>query len=92
MCRLTLNDLTGAELMYRKALALDSHSTQATIGLGSIVYGRQHYAQALDWYEQALRLKPDGADAHYGIALCSDALGNTDRAVQEYEAYLRFSA
>lgn len=87
-CRLTLNDFGGAEVMYQKALGLDPQSTQAQIGLGAIEYGRRHYAQARDWYAQALSLKPDLADAHYGIALCADALGETERAVHEYEAYL----
>jgi Flp pilus assembly protein TadD len=42
-------------------------------------------------YEEAIRLRPDNANAHYNLALALEALGQFVRARQEFEAYLQLS-
>jgi tetratricopeptide (TPR) repeat protein len=40
---------------------------------------------ALESYEQALRLRPNDADAHYGMSFALLRLGELKRGFQEYE-------
>jgi Tfp pilus assembly protein PilF len=40
-------------------------------------------------YQTAVRLSPDYADAHYGMALALKATGRTAEAVAEYREALR---
>jgi Flp pilus assembly protein TadD len=42
-------------------------------------------------YEEAIRLRPDNANAHYNLALTLEALGQIVRARQEFESYLQLA-
>jgi tetratricopeptide (TPR) repeat protein len=44
---------------------------------------------AIGHYEQALRIKPDYAHAHYNLGVALEKLGRTQEAIQHYEQALR---
>ena len=44
----------------------------------------QRYQESKDAYQHAIRLKPDFAEAHYGLGRTYLMLGNRDGAVEEY--------
>lgn len=84
-------DLQGAEQAYRAALALDSASAHALIGIAGVQYRRDNYAEALVLYRRAAEYAPDSPDAHWGLAVTYDALGQAADAVREFEEFLRLA-
>ena len=46
---------------------------------------------AIGHYEQALRLKPDYAEAHYNLGIALDAEGRTREAIAQFEEALRLN-
>jgi tetratricopeptide (TPR) repeat protein len=43
----------------------------------------------MEHWEQALRLKPDFAEAHYNLGLASEKTGQMPEAIEHYEQALR---
>lgn len=41
---------------------------------------------------RALAEDPDVTDAHYGVATAADALGEVDRALAEFELFLKLAS
>jgi tetratricopeptide (TPR) repeat protein len=54
-----------------------------------LLHSRNRLAEAMNEYQTAVRLSPDYADAHYGMALALKATGRTAEAVAEYREALR---
>lgn len=50
---------------YRRLLAIAPDDVQAMHGLAGLATDRRDWKDALDWLNQALRLQPNFADAHY---------------------------
>ena len=44
----------------------------------------QRYKESKEAYQQAIRLKPDFAEAHYGLGRTYLMLGDRDGALEEY--------
>ena len=50
-----------------------------------VVYRRLgRYQEAVEAFKQAIRLKPDYANAHYNLGVTYFLLGDTSSALQEY--------
>jgi tetratricopeptide (TPR) repeat protein len=46
-------------------------------------------SDAIGHYEQALRFKPDYADAHFNLRFALEKLGRTPEAVEHYQQALK---
>ena len=53
--------------------------------IGQIQYALRRFAEARRFFEHALALEEDDAKTRYNIALCSQALGELERALIEYD-------
>ena len=72
----------------RRALAVDVASPEAHNTLGSIFLRKQDFIGARAELQEAIRLKPDFAFAHYNLGLAHRALGDGGSARQEFETVL----
>jgi tetratricopeptide (TPR) repeat protein len=57
--------------------------------LGVMLFRQGKVQEAINHHEQAVRLKPDFAEAHYNLGLALEKLGRTQEAIQHYEQALR---
>jgi len=57
--------------------------------LGLALQKRGRFPEAIDHYEQALRIQPDDAEAHCNLGLALEKLGRTQEAISHYEQALR---
>ena len=72
---------TKAEGVLKKALELDANNLDAIGGMGSLTLSRHQFAQALEWGQKGVNLRPDRA---YNYGVMTDALvelGRYDEAV-----------
>lgn len=54
---------------YGQAIALDPSNPQLRLAFGSVFYSAKNYDQAINYFTQAVRLKPDWANAYYNLAV-----------------------
>jgi tetratricopeptide (TPR) repeat protein len=47
--------------------------------------------EAIQHYEQAVRINPDSVDAHYNLGVALEQLGRVPEAIKHYEQALRLS-
>ncbi len=62
---------------------------QAFIQQAETAWGQNNFEDAAQAYRQALKVKPDSADAHYGLGLCLARLERYPEAVKSFEQALR---
>ncbi len=53
---------------YQRAIVLDPQNPSYRLALGSVYYLLQRYPEAISFFEQAVALKPDWANAYYNLA------------------------
>ena len=70
---------------YRAAATANPNSAEARCNLGWGYYGRKQHAEAIQAFEEALKLDQNWLDAHYGLALARKASGSTAEAVAAFE-------
>ena len=75
--------LDAAEALLRKAHELDSADPWAMNSLGGIATERGDLTSAQDWFRKTLKLKPDFANARYGLANCLAMAGRFTEARAE---------
>lgn len=73
------------------ALALDNHFHSAAHALAALYLGSGELAEALDWLRLLNDEKPDDLDVQNNLAACEAGLGNTERAVEIWNAILRIA-
>jgi len=56
---------------------------------GRVAQERGRYAQALEEFDEAVRLWPDNPSAHYYAARSAEQLGDFERAIEEYRYSIR---
>jgi tetratricopeptide (TPR) repeat protein len=76
--------------LLERSAALDPKFPDARLQLGILDAGDERFEDARREFQEAIRLKPDLADAHYRLAQAYSRLGNKTLAAKEYELYQRF--
>jgi len=80
-----INVATGADVWtisaYQRAILLDPQNPVYRVGLGGIYYSQKKYDDALKFFEQAVSLKPDWANANYNYAWVNFQKENYPQAV-----------
>jgi len=87
--QLALHDLAGAEKSLNQARLLDAQNPEALNNLGVVQIQRNHVTEAAQFFNAALRAKPDYAPAILNLAIVSQVhLNNRQYALQRYQEYL----
>lgn len=99
--QIQLGELTAAEHLLRDARARCQRlgdpfgAAMCGCGLGDVARGRQRWAEAISWYEDAisdlerLRHRSGLATAHHGVAEVRRLTGNLDAAEESYHQVIR---
>jgi tetratricopeptide (TPR) repeat protein len=75
--------------LFRHALAVTEDNPTTRRGLGSALFRKERFREALPHLEQATRLDPNDAHAHYSLGRGFDAAGRPQDAFAEYQAAVR---
>ena len=75
----------------RKVLGLRpfQHPDKAHFFLATALAKEGHLEEAVSHYQQALRIKPEFAEAHDGLGQALNQSGKREDAIQHYEQVLR---
>jgi len=79
-----LNDYKDADHWIRYALSLDGNDPEAWYEAGRIEYTLNRFQDALESFEQALRLNPALVKAENNLGLTLEGLNRTDEALAAY--------
>ncbi|MFH1132102.1 MAG: zinc-ribbon domain-containing protein [Pseudomonadota bacterium] len=74
---------------YNAALKLNSKGASAITGLAFCQLDLQRYSVAIQRFRQAMNISPTFGDAMIGMAESYKAMGNKQKALDYYKAYLR---
>ena len=85
------NKYAAAEQEYKQALALDSRSTDAVVGLANIYMRGRRFPEAEDYLRKLLVEHADSAPFHVQLGRVLAAEGKTNAAVEELQAGLRLA-
>ena len=83
-------DLAISEL--QKAIALDPASWESRYELGRIYFERGSYLQAVEQFEKVKLLAPEFVKTYHNAGLAYNAIGDRDKAVQNFDEGLRLNA
>jgi len=81
-------DAVAGEALFRQAVDRDPESAAAYFYLGVALSTQEEVAEAARAYENALRLEPGLAEAHWNLALAYVGLGRAPEAIAEFEAFI----
>src|SRR5258708_34193705 len=82
------NKFAEAEQEYKQALAIDSRSVDAVIGLANIYMRGHRFPEAEDYLRKLLAEHEDSAPVHIQLGRVLAAEGKTDAAITELQAGL----
>ncbi len=74
-----------------RVLTLAPTLPEAHVNMGFALHGLGRNAQARRFFEAAIELRPQLANAYYGLALASEARGEVDLAIGAMRAYLHLA-
>jgi protein O-mannosyl-transferase len=77
---------TDSETLYRTTIARNPACWMAQVNLGNILYRGNRVPEAMDLFNQAMRIKP--AVAHYSLGNALLEKGRTSAGIAEYEKAL----
>jgi tetratricopeptide (TPR) repeat protein len=86
--QLALHDLSGAERSLNQARLYDAQNPEALNNLGVLAMQRNRTTEAAQFFNAAVRAKPDYAPAILNLAIVWQHLGNRQEAVRRYQEYL----
>jgi hypothetical protein len=81
-------DLTGAEALFREAIAADADYMPAHNNLGNALTMQGLYTDALAAYECALRIAPEDHEIHDNVGMTLSSLTRFDEAVSAFDRAL----
>jgi tetratricopeptide (TPR) repeat protein len=73
----------------RRELEMNAYSSAAKVRIGRIYLQQHDYDKAIQYLEEALKGDPDDANARADLAQGLEVLGNTGRAIAEYQRALK---
>src|SRR5689334_16241042 len=85
MSQLKAGDLAGARRTFERLLDDAPDLAAVRIALGRVYYQEKDYQTALDMFQKALRIEPNSATAVTLSARAREKLGDTEKALLEYE-------
>jgi tetratricopeptide (TPR) repeat protein/mono/diheme cytochrome c family protein len=77
------------EAMARHNVEKNSADFEAHYNLAAMLQARGHLSEALEQYEEALRIRPEDATANNAFGAANMAAGRVEDAVRHFEAALR---
>lgn len=81
-------DTASAIRSYMKAVDQNSKYFEAYEELAHL-YHTRHQTMAIDYYKNALRIKPDDIQTHYNLAMFYQETGDNERAISQYQQILQ---
>jgi superkiller protein 3 len=81
-------DLTGAEAKCREALYLDAEYSEVREVLGMVLSDQGRGEEGIAELREAVRLDPEGFDAHFNLAWTLYENGHVDEALDEHQLAL----
>jgi tetratricopeptide (TPR) repeat protein len=79
------NDLDKALTFYRKALGIKPSWAEGWWSLGTILYDRDNYAEAVRAFQRVLALQPQHGSARVMLGLCEFELGQDAGALRDIQ-------
>jgi len=70
----------------------DPNNTNAAIELGNVYFDGARYADAITWYERALKLDPNNVDVSTDLGVSYYYTNQADRALQQFDYSLKINA
>jgi tetratricopeptide (TPR) repeat protein len=64
-------------------------SAEPRVQLGNLYFDAERYSDAVQWYEDALRLQPDDANVSTDLGVAYSYTNQPDRAIQQFERSLK---
>ncbi|HUI05792.1 MAG TPA: tetratricopeptide repeat protein [Verrucomicrobiae bacterium] len=89
LCRVQVGYWKNTETLLRHALQVTKNNWVVQNNLGLFLWRSAKVPEAIEHYEQALRIKPDYAEAHHNLGLALSAAGRLQDAVQQFEQVVR---
>ncbi|MBK7855429.1 MAG: tetratricopeptide repeat protein [Bacteroidetes bacterium] len=83
-------DTTGAVKVFQKAVEYDQQFFEAYVQLG-VLFQAQNNKLALEYYNNALRIKPNAEDALYGRGLWYQDHSEINKAIQDYTSIIQLN-
>lgn len=84
-------DVAGAEREWKEALRLAPDHPIALNDMGLLLTRQKHYTEAVEYFQKALRAKPNFTDAHMFLGACYQDMGKNDLAEKEFRAAVEIS-
>jgi len=81
--------LDEAQELYQQICRTDKNDPEAWAMFGVIVGQLGQMTEAASYFQKAVTLRPDFAEAHYNLGKACKELGHLDKAASSYEAALR---
>jgi protein O-mannosyl-transferase len=79
----------NSERVFQRALNVTDNNHIAEIGMGNVWFGRKDLQKAASHYREALRIKPDYAEAHNNLGMILIQQGQTDAAETQYRQAIK---
>ena len=89
--RIQIGYWKDSEILFQYASVVIKNNWKAHARLGLVLSKEGRLDEAINQYREALRLKPDDADAHYDLANALYRKGLGDEAISQYREDLKLS-
>ena len=86
--QMALHDLRGRKRSLNQVRQMDAQNPEALNDMGVVQMQRNRATEAAQFFNAALRVKPDYAPAILNLAIVSQHLNNRQYALQRYHDYL----
>ena len=86
--RRAMQDASGAEQAYRRALDVDARTADAINGLGVLLVETKRPVEAVPLFERALAAAPDFQEARLNLGIALQQSGQNGRAAEVYKQVL----
>lgn len=70
-------------------LKSDAKNPTLLYQIGNLYYDAQQYPESVKYYEQSLKIDPNATDVRTDMATAYHLMGQSDRAIEEYESVLK---